>query len=129
MLAEHRRNAADDLTDPTIDPYQVAQQFTYYPRWTGSHFGIMRDIVRAMCLDSGIELRDAWNRAHRGGEDRDRLATIYQLPTVKLHAKNGELVDVPLNWRSALSMRDFDQLEYMRKWTGAFREQYARAAK
>lgn len=128
-LATHRRNAADDLTDPTIDPYQVAQQFTYYPRWTGSHFGILRDIVRAMCLDSGIELQAAWNRAHKNGIDSQRLNTIYQMPSVKLRNKAGELVEVPMNWRTALGMREYDYLEYMRKWTGAFREQYSNAAK
>ncbi len=127
--AAHKLNAVDDLTDPTIDPYQLAKQFTYYPRWTGSHFGIMREIVRAMCLDSGIELRDAWMRAHEGGVNEKRLAGIYKLPTVTLHTKDGKPVDVALNWRTALGFRDFDSLEYMREWTSAFREQYREAAK
>ncbi len=125
----HRQYAADDLADPTIDPYQVARQFTYYPRWTGSHFGILREIVRAMCLDSGIELRDAWVRAHQGGVDEARLAKIYQMPTVTLHGKDGKPVQVPLTWRKALGFRDFDPLEYMRELTGAFRDQYRDAAK
>lgn len=125
---QHVRFAADDLTDPTIDPYQVAQQFTYYPRWTGSHFGIMREIVRAMCLDSGIELRDAWARAHRNGVDESRLAKIHSLPTVKLHDKSGKPVEMPLNWRTALEFRNFTSLEYMREWTNAFRAQYRAAA-
>lgn len=125
----HTPFAADDLSDPTVDPYQLAKHFTYYPRWTGSHFGIMREIIRAMCLDSGIELREAWKRAHQNGVDAARLKSIYTLPTVKLRAKNGTLSDVPLNWRSALGMREFEPLEYMREWTTAFREQYRNAAK
>jgi ABC-type Fe3+ transport system substrate-binding protein len=126
---KHKQFSMEDLSDPTIDPYEVAKQFTYYPRWTGSHFGIMREIVRAMCLDSGIELRDAWQRAHRDGVDPQRLALIHQLPTVKLHDKSGALKEVPLNWRTALGFRDFESLEYMREWTGAFRTQYENAAK
>lgn len=127
--AAHLRYAADNLADPTIDPYQLARHFTYYPRWTGSHFGIMREIIRAMCLDSGIELRDAWKRAHQDGVDAARLKAIYTLPTVKLRAKSGNMEDVPLNWRSALRMRDFEPLEYMREWTTAFRTRYRNAAK
>ena len=71
----HRRYAADDLGDPSIDPYQVAQHFTYYPRWTARHFGVQREIIRAMALDSGEDLRAAWqSRAAVGAAERGGAA-------------------------------------------------------
>ncbi|MCS7032673.1 MAG: ABC transporter substrate-binding protein, partial [Phycisphaerae bacterium] len=59
----HRPFTSDDLGDPTVDPYELSQKFVYYRRWTGDHFSVMRDLVKAMCLDSGDELRRAWRVA------------------------------------------------------------------
>ena len=56
--------------DPSINPYAIAEQFVYHPRWTASHFGVHRDLVRAMCIDSAAELQGRvggrfWNRVVR----------------------------------------------------------------
>jgi iron(III) transport system substrate-binding protein len=60
---EHLRYATDDLADPHINPYAIAQTVHLpQPRWTGQHFGIQRDIVRAMCLDAAVELQDRLDR-------------------------------------------------------------------
>lgn len=128
---EHASHAADDLADPAIDPYQVATKFTYYPRWTLGHFSILREIIRAMCLDSGEELRDAWERYHtstagRAGNGGHALGA---LPTVTLHAKDGSAHEVRMDWRTLLSMKNYDSLEYMREWTAAFRKQYREVAR
>ena len=129
---EHKQWAVDDLTDPTIDPYQIAKQFTYYPRWTGQHFGVLRDLTRAMCMDSQQELRDAWTAAHANGSESPKvLAAIRQLPTVML-VKHGDTVAKPveLNWRVAPGIpANYDYIDYMREWTDAFRDIYRKAAK
>ena len=39
----------------------------YRERWTGQHFGVLRDLVRAMCLDSMEELQKAWSTINRNG--------------------------------------------------------------
>ncbi len=114
---EHAKHAADDLMNPIIDPYQLAQGFTYYPRWTGEHFSVLRDIVRAMCMDSGEELKDAWQRTEGN-------ASFPEMPTVHLKNKTGE-ADVPLTWKTAPDIRkQYETIEYMRNWTEAFRNQY-----
>jgi iron(III) transport system substrate-binding protein len=41
----HLAFAADDLSAPTVNPYELAKNFTYYSRWTGRHFGILRDLI------------------------------------------------------------------------------------
>jgi iron(III) transport system substrate-binding protein len=129
---EHKQWAVDDLTDPTIDPYQIAKQFTYYPRWTGEHFGVLRDLTRAMCMDSAEELRDAWVIAHpNGNPDPKVLDAMRKLPIVMLTKKgDSEAKPVELNWKTAPNFTaNYDYLEYMRAWTSAFRETYRKAAR
>jgi ABC-type Fe3+ transport system substrate-binding protein len=130
--AAHAKHFADDLTDPTVDPYRVAEQFTYYPRWTGDHFLILRDIVRAMCIDSSDELKEAWQRIHTTLDYAPLDPPLGPMPVVFLAPKaapgatvRGPNVSVMLDWRTAPDIRrKYDSLEYMRAWTEKFREQY-----
>ena len=118
----HAAQATDDLTDPHINPYAVAQQFTYYPRWTTQHFSILRDLVRAMCIDSESELKSAWSALiAAGGPDRhpDLVARLAELPQ---HP-------APVNWASALGYsRAHDRLDYLRAWTEEYRARYRAVA-
>lgn len=119
----HRAQAADDLTDPQIDPYQLARDFIYRPRWTGQHFGIHRDLVRAMCLNSAQELVHAWGTLLRHGGP-DRQAAALQLMGRRPASP------LPLDWRNALRMgREFDRLDYLREWTIFYRGHYAQVAR
>jgi ABC-type Fe3+ transport system substrate-binding protein len=124
----HRRYAADDLGSPSIDPYQVAQHFTYYPRWTARHFGVQRQIIRAMALDSAEDLQAAWGQLRRAG--RLEPEALGGLPTVTLvNRRTGAREAVPLTWRTAPDFPDrHDPLEYLRAWTAAFRAAYRAAA-
>lgn len=113
---EHLKYAADDLADPAINPYALASEFVYYRRWTGGHFGILRDLIRAMCMDSSVELKDAWAAIiNEGGPD-------VQLEAVKLLTR---LPDdpVPFNWKNALNIPG-ERIDYMRNWTLFFRDNY-----
>jgi len=122
--ASNRPYLSDDLSDPRIDPYALGAQFTYQPRWTGAHFDLQRDLVRAMCIDSGDELRAAWGAilAHGGPEKNPRAMALFrQLPDRP----------APLDWRSALgAYKRIDRLARLREWTAFFRKRYeeARAA-
>ncbi len=117
---EHLQHAADDLADPNINPYALATQFTYRPRWTGAHFGIHRDLIRAMCLNASEEMQAAWREILRnGGPDRQGAAL----------ALFGTLPDVPepVTWRSAPRIgRTINRLDYMRDWTSFYRATYTR---
>jgi len=128
----HRAYAADDLADPTIDPYALAQTFTYIRRWTGSHFGIQRDLIRAMCMDSGDELRAAWAtiNAH-GGPDKqpDAMKQLTVLPVVKLWNRETKQYDnVEIKWATITDVpKKYDPLDFSREWTEAFRANYRQA--
>ncbi len=120
----HRDHCVDPLGDPDVNPYAVGAQFTYQPRWTARHFNIHRDLVRAMCLDAGDELRAAWRAIIDGGGPEAQpaaMARLRRLPDAPM----------PLTWSSALEIGSrVDRLDYMRDWTAHFRASYrdARAA-
>lgn len=116
---KHRAFTADDLADPAINPYALAEKFIYYRRWTGGHFGILRDLIRTMCMDSAGELRSAWNaiQANGGPEQQpDAMRLLARLPNAP------ELFD----WKNSLNVPG-DRLDYMRTWTLFFRQSYREA--
>ncbi len=120
---EHAKYAADNLADPTVNPYSLATNFTYRSRWTAQHFSIQRDLIRAMCLDSVDELHDAWKAIIRNGGPEKQAAAIEIF---------GRLPDKPepLTWRSAVTFsKKHDRLDYLREWTGFYRENYRTAKK
>ena len=113
---EHQRYAADDLADPAINPYALAEQFVYYRRWTGGHFGILRDLIKAMCMDSSVELKAAWQAIiSNGGPEAhsEAMQLLTRLPDYP----------VPFDWKNSLNVSG-DRLDYMREWTIFFRDSY-----
>ncbi len=117
----HRAYTTDDLTDPDVDAYALAARFAYQPRWTGRHFGMQRDLVRAMCLDSGDELRAAWRAiGDAGGPEAapEAMALLLRLPDRP----------EPLTWASAIGTTGkLRREEVLRLWTAFFRQSYREA--
>jgi len=113
---EHQPYYSDPLGDPSVNPYYLASQFEYIPRWTGRHFGINRYLIRAMCLDAGEELSAAWAAIQAAGG-----------PEAVPEAMEALLAMPPdLNWDSALG-EDYHssrQMVFMREWVIFFRQQY-----
>lgn len=113
-----RAHLSDPLWQPDTDAYHLGAVFLYEPRWTSIHFGIQRDLIRAMCLDSGDELRRAWRAILAAGGPESNPEAMRLLEALPTHP-------VPLTWRSAIT--DYAQIariEYLREWTAFFREQY-----
>jgi ABC-type Fe3+ transport system substrate-binding protein len=120
--AGHLRHAGEDLASPEIDPYRLAGGFVYRPRWTAGHFAVLRDIIRAMCIDSQEELQAAWGAVIRGGgpERQPRAAALL-----------GRLPDRPrpLTWRTALEAgASGNRQTLLTEWTVFFRRSYREAA-
>ena len=117
----HRPYLADPLWLPDVDAYRLGQSFHYEARWTGRHFGLQRDLIRAMCMDSGDELKRAWRTilAH-GGPEKNPVAVRF------LEAMPD--TPYPVTWSSAVeSYAKVPRLVMLREWTAFFREQYRRA--
>lgn len=119
----HTPHLSDDLGSPDINPFELGEAFVYQPRWTGGHFNVMRDLIRAMCLDAGEELREAWSTVIAAGgpaEQPEVMALLGRMPDQP----------VPLTWASALDIpRQHDRLDYMRAWTRFFRESYGEVSR
>jgi len=117
----HRKHTVDPLGDPQVNPYRLAGQFTYHPRWTARHFSVHRHLVRAMCLDAGRELQAAWSAIHRhGGPEANpgAMALLQRLPDSP----------EPLTWAGAMTIgKRHDSLDYVREWTRFFRASYTEA--
>ncbi|MGI5867906.1 MAG: ABC transporter substrate-binding protein [Kiritimatiellia bacterium] len=117
---EHARHTSDDLLDPAVDAYHLAGAFEYQPRWTASHFGFFRQLVRVMCMDAGQELRAAWKAvADAGGPEAnpEAAALLERLPDRP----------VPITWKTAGEATGSDAMEAMREWTLFFRNSYHEA--
>ena len=113
-----RETVGDGRLSVVMPFYRLAAAYQYRARWTASQFGMLRDLVRAMCLDSGIEQRAAWQAiADAGGPDAvpEAYAAFSALPTVP----------EPLTWLTALDvLTRHDRLDILRDWTDHFRRQY-----
>ncbi|MCX7006972.1 MAG: extracellular solute-binding protein [Kiritimatiellaeota bacterium] len=117
-FAEEHQYTAFDLGAPENNVFVLATNFTYEARWTGKHFGVHRDLIKAMCLDSGHELRAAWRAilAHGGPAAQPEAMRLLAL-----------LPDQPetLTWTSALDIaKRHDRLDYLRAWTDCYRRNY-----
>jgi iron(III) transport system substrate-binding protein len=118
---KHKEFLSDPLWQPDVDAYQLSEAFLYEPRWTGRHFGIQRDLVKAMCLDSGDELRAAWKAILKTGgpeANSEAMRAFEALP--------GD--PYPLNWKSAVTTcAAVPRMDLLRAWTAFFRAQYRKA--
>lgn len=115
---QHGLHTTDDLGADAVNPYKLSEAFVYHSRWTGRHFSIHRQIIKAMCLDSGDELKAAWKTIHMG--KGDRAAAMSALQTMP----------EGLNWRSAIEIfGEMDKRTMMREWGQHYRGQYDEAAR
>ena len=109
---------ADPLDCPEADAYHLGEAFLNAPRWTGRHFSIQRDLIRAMCMDSGDELKRAWRKIlQTGGPEKnpDAMRLLQAMPADP----------VPLTWESAVREHaGVPRLERLARWTAFFRRQY-----
>ena len=114
----HRPHLTDNLADPAINPYEVGKKFTYRKRWTGYHFNIHRDLITAMCLNAGEELKSAWEAIQQhGGEALNPEAVRFfnALPD-------------GFTWRSAIERYNkAEKLDYMEQWVKHFRFTFDKA--
>lgn len=104
-------------SDPEVRPYENDGGFEYVPAWTAHHFGAMRFIVRAMCIDSHDELQDAWAALIEADFPPQATAAFDALDTV--------------SYREAATLLDgrdkLAQSELARALASRFREAYNEA--
>jgi ABC-type glycerol-3-phosphate transport system substrate-binding protein len=72
----------EEMVDGGVMPYEVASEFIYDYQLTGRHFTPLRNIIRAMCIDSHEELKDAWAALIEAGFPEEAMAVFHDLEPV-----------------------------------------------
>lgn len=108
-------------SDPGADPYREADGFVYHSEWTGHLFGAIRFIIRAMCIDSHDELRDAWRALVEFDFPPEATAVFGDMSAVDYSAASGHIRE---------TLRSADKIEHVRlakTLSDRFRAQYREA--
>ena len=66
--------------DPSLRPLDPGMAFPYEPEFTGALFGSIRFIIRAMCIDTHLELKEAWHELIAHGFPTEATAVFNTLP-------------------------------------------------
>lgn len=109
-------------SNPEMNPFQLAGSFTYHAEWTGKLFAAIRSLVRAMCLDTGDELRAAWHEIILSGGPEacpEAMAALKCLPPNAIYSQ------IPVTISAIRSK--VDEIRLMRDWSLFFRGQYRQA--
>lgn len=108
-------------SDPEVNPYALAQGFTYHAKWTGPLFQSIAFIFRVMCIDTHNELVDARRALIDTGFPADAVATFEDVSEVDYAAASGRI-------RETLAGDKIKQVQLARELADRFRAQYRRAA-
>ncbi len=108
------------MTDPRATPYEDAKSFTYHPEWTGQLFGVLRLLVKVMCVENHDELRRTWKSIVRADFPARSTDMLGDLRLVNY--------DAALALAATLSKKNKSQeLRKTQELSAHFRLQYARA--
>ena len=61
---------------PGARPYEDPGNFTYQKELTGGSFNTLRQLVKAMCIDSHEEMKSAWAAMRKAGMPPDAMAVF-----------------------------------------------------
>lgn len=72
----------ESMVDAEVMPYEVANEFIYDYELTGRHFTPLRNIIRAMCIDSHEEMKSAWAALIKGDFPPEATAKFFDVSPV-----------------------------------------------
>lgn len=110
-------------SDPDDSPYDQRQPLIYREGWTGRIFREMAFIIRVMCQDTHLQLKETWAAIHAAPESvrPEALAAMQDMSAVDYERVTNEL-------RARLGARDkVDEIRLARELGDVFRANYARA--
>ncbi|MEN8783425.1 MAG: extracellular solute-binding protein [Akkermansiaceae bacterium] len=80
-----------DMVDGAVMPYEVASEFIYDYDLTGRHFTPLRNIIRAMCIDSHEEMKAAWAALIEADFPAEATKKFYDVSPVGYEATLSEI--------------------------------------
>jgi ABC-type Fe3+ transport system substrate-binding protein len=120
FYTEERRSL---MADPDEQPYADAGRLDYRPDWTGPLFGVLRFLIRTMCVDTHEELKDAWQTLKRREFPPDALAVFDDVSGVTYDVARDQIAAV-------LRAKDrLQEVRLARELSDRFRQQYRSAAR
>lgn len=111
------------LADPDETPFEQRDPLIYREAWTGRVFREMALVVRIMCQDTHVELKQAWRAVLAAPEPvrAQALAALQDLSAVSYDRITKDI-------RARLSSKDkVDEVRLAKELADAFRANYARA--
>jgi spermidine/putrescine-binding protein len=114
---------AEFRSDPEVQPYEEAKNFTYHAKWTAPLFRVMSFIIRVVCLDLHKEQIEAWRALIDAKFPREAYRAFSSMDAV-----NYELARTTL--KDALSSKNrIDEVRLAKELSDKFRAQYREAAR
>ncbi len=106
------------MSDPEVNPYEIAEGFTYHDEWTGSLFASLRFIIKATCIDPHEEQRDAWEQLINRGMPAEDLKAFENVSLISYNNATNRIAAV-------LKTKDkVAEVKLAREITASFREKY-----
>ncbi len=123
-------NHLKHMSDPNALPYSPTEldqaadaNFIYQPAWTEPLFGLIRALIRAMCIDTHTELVAAWAAIHHAGGPAACPQAMRALGTLPA---NGEYIEAKAKTSHQLADK-LEEARLMRQWIVFFRAHYQEA--
>jgi hypothetical protein len=107
-------------SDPEVQPYELAQTFTYREKWTAPLFRAAAFIFRVMCIDTHEEQVAAWRVLIDAGFPAEALAIFEDVSRVDYATASGRI-------REALGGDKIKEVQLAKELADHFRAQYRRA--
>ncbi len=104
-------------SDPDLNPYELAQTFTYHAEWTGPLFRPAAFIFRVMCIDPHDELVAAWRALIDAGFPAEAMAIFEDVSRVDYATARGRV-------RDALGGAKIKEVQLAKEFADHFRAQY-----
>ncbi len=106
------------MTDPVVNPYEIAEGFTYHPDWTGSIFNTLRFVIRCACIDPHEEQQAAWKALIERGMPAEGLAVFEDVSLISYEAVTTRIAPI-LKKKNKVA-----EIQLARELASAFRENY-----
>lgn len=109
-------------TDPEVNPYEIAEGFTYHPEWTGSLFASLRFVIKAACIDPHEEQQAAWESVRLSGKENAGWVAFEDVSLISYEAVK-EKIAPALNQKNKVV-----EIQLAREISSAFRLHYEQIA-
>ncbi|MEM9282843.1 MAG: extracellular solute-binding protein [Verrucomicrobiota bacterium] len=106
------------MTDPEVNPYEIAEGFTYHPEWTGALFASLRFIIRTSCIEPHHEQQKAWESLIERGMPLEDLARFEDVSVISYDEVMERIAPV-LKGRDKVA-----EIKMAREYSQMFRRQY-----